>query len=168
MDNTQENSARSEFIAGIIVLVVGVVFLISAEDIPVGAEDDFGARSLPRAVSIMIIALGALWSVISYRKIQKADGPSEPDPRNRFLYKRVIPLMLLIFIYAMLFDWFGYLVSTFVIMVPVLYIYGNRSVSRLLAIAAASAAVYYLLFIKLMGVFDAGGSLININELLGL
>jgi len=168
MDSMQENSPRAEFFVGVIVVIIGVILLIFAGDIPVRGEDDFGAQSLPRTISSLIIAMGALWAVISYRKIRKNEGSSGPDPRNRHLLMRIIPLMLLSFLYATLFQWFGYLASTFVIMVVVLYIYGNRSHPQLLGTAAAAAVVYYFLFINLMGVFDAGGSVININDLLGL
>ena len=154
--------------AGMVIALIGIVFLISAEDIPVSGEDDFGARSLPRIISALIIAMGTLWAAISYGKIQKTKASSAPNPRNLFLRTRIIPLMLSSFIYAALFQWFGYLVSTFVILLPVLYIFGNRSIVPMLRIAATATAVYYVLFIKLMGVFDAGGSVININELLGL
>jgi len=168
MNDAQATNPRSELAVGIVIVFIGIFFLISAADIPSNSGDAFGARSLPRAISVLLITLGTLWAALSLRKIRRSGSGSKPNSRNRFLLTRIVPLLLLSFLYGFLFDWFGYLVATFAIMGPVLFIYGTRSAPKLLAVAASATAVYYLLFIKVMGVFDAGGSVINFNELLGL
>jgi len=170
MNDTQDTTPRSEFIVGIVMILIGIFFLISAEDIPADSGDAFGARSLPQVISSLVIALGLLWSAISLRKARRINKPSKPytNPHDRFLFVRILPLMALSIAYGYLFQWFGYLVSTFLILIPVLVIYGNRSLPRVLTVAAVATAIYFLLFIKMMGIFDAGGSVVNFNELLGL
>ena len=168
MYDTQDNSPRSELIVGLFVTVLGLFFLWAAESIPISGEDEFGARSLPRAISIMIAIFGAVWAGIHFLKWRQTTEPVQPNPQNEFLVSRIMPLMLSSFVYAVLFQWFGYLVSTFLVLIPVLWIYGNRSLRKLLTISAIATAVYYVAFIKLMKVFDAGGSVINFNVLLGL
>lgn len=161
-------SHRSEFILGLFILAIGVFLFWSAKDIPISGQDDFGARSLPRAISAMIAILGAIWSGIYLVKWWRAAKPIVTITQNRFLFTRIIPLMISSFVYAYLFQWFGYLVSTFLMLIPVLYLYGNKSIHKLLLISAVAASLYYLIFIKALGVFDAGGSVINFNQLLGL
>jgi|GEM_PF-1288108 hypothetical protein len=168
MDDTQANSPRSEFIVGLAIMAIGLFFLWAADDIPVSGEDEFGARSLPRAISFLIAIFGAIWSGINFVKWRHATATTQPNPQNEFLFARIFPLMLSSFIYAALFKWFGYLVSTFVVLLPVLYIYGNTSIRKILIMAAVAAPLYYIIFIKGMKVFDAGGSIINFNQLLGL
>lgn len=150
------------------ILAIGLFLLWSAEDIPISGEDDFGARSLPRVISAMISILGAIWSGIYLVKWRRLAKPMVTAAQNRFLFTRVIPLMISSFIYAYLFQWFGYLVSTFLILIPVLYLYGNKSIHKLLIISTVTTLLYYLVFIKALGIFDAGGSVINFNQLLGL
>ena len=168
MNNEQANSPRSEFILGLVIFSIGGLLLWFAEDIPVSGQDEFGARSLPRIISIMIAILGAIWSAIYFVKWRQETKPVTAGARNPFLFTHVIPLMLSSFIYAFLFEWFGYLVSTFVIVIPVLYLYGNKSIRKLLITACIATIIYYLIFIKALGVFDEGGSIINFNQLLGL
>jgi len=162
------NSPRSEFILGLVIFAIGVFLFWSAEDIPISGQDDFGARSLPRAISAMIAILGAIWSGIYVVKWWQSGKPIMIEAQNRLLFTRIIPLMISSFIYAYLFQWFGYLVSTFIILIPVLYLYGNRSIHKLLITSAIAASLYYLIFIKALGVFDAGGSVINFSQILGL
>ena len=167
-DEQTINSDRSEFILGLIILAIGLFLFWSAEDIPISGEDDFGARSLPRAISAMIAILGGLWSGIYAIKWRQSSNLVVTQAQNKFLFTRIIPLMVSSFIYAYLFQWFGYLVSSFIILIPVLYLYGNQSIHKLLIISATATILYYLIFIKALGVFDAGGSVINFNQLLGL
>lgn len=168
MYDKSSNSPRSELIVGLIVLALGLFFLWAAEDIPVSGQDEFGARSLPRVISYLIVFFGFIWTGIHFFKWRQQTEQTQPNPQNKYLVTRIIPLMLSSFIYAALFQWFGYLVSTFLILIPVLWIYGNTSIRKLLTISATATAVYYIVFIKLMTVFDAGGSVINFNKLLGL
>ena len=168
MYGESSNSPRSELIVGLIVTALGLFFLWAVESIPVSGQDEFGARSLPRAISIMIAAFGALWAGIHFLKWRQTTEPTEPNPQNKYLITRIIPLMASSFVYAAMFQWFGYMVSTFTVLIPVLWIYGNTSIRKLLTISAIATAIYYIAFIKLMKVFDAGGSVINFNELLGL
>jgi putative tricarboxylic transport membrane protein len=170
MNDAQETNPRIEFVVGIIIALVGAFFLVSAEDIPADSGDAFGPRSLPQAISSLIIALGTLWAAVSLRKarLSRVTSNESLNTRNRFLVARILPLMALSISYGFLFQWFGYLVSTFLILIPVLLIYGNRSLPRVLTVAVIATAVYFILFIKVMGVFDAGGSVVNFNELLGL
>ena len=168
MNGQQTTSPRSEMIVGLIILTIGAFFLWSAEDIPVSGEDDFGARSLPRAISVLVVFFGVIWTGLHFFKWRQQSEPTQPNAQNKYLVSRIIPLMLSSFIYAALFQWFGYLVSTFLILIPVLWIYGNTSIRKLLKISVIATSIYYIIFIKFMGVFDAGGSVINIYELLGL
>lgn len=168
MYDESSNSPRSELIVGITVMVIGLFFLWAAESIPISGEDEFGARSLPRAISILIAVFGALWAGIHFVKWRNTETSNEPNPQNQYLVSRIMPLMASSFIYAALFQWFGYLVSTFLILIPVLWIYGNTNIRKLLTISAIATAIYYVVFIKLMKVFDAGGSVINFYDVLGL
>jgi hypothetical protein len=170
MDQTQDTNPRTELIVGIVIVLIGVFFLVSAEDIPADSGDAFGPRSLPQVISTLMIALGALWVAVSLRKARKLEISSaqHANQHNQFLLVRILPLMALSIVYGFLFEWFGYLVSTFLILIPVLFIYGNRSLPRVLTVAVIATAVYFTLFIKVMGIFDAGGSVVNFNDLLGL
>ena len=168
MHKEQTTTPRSEFFLGLVVLSLGLFFFWSAQDIPVGGEDEFGARSLPQIVSALIAMFGAIWSGIYFIKWRTSIKPTESRSEKNLLLTKVIPLMILSFVYAFLFQWFGYLVSTFLILFPVLYLYGNRSPVRLLLISSIATTIYYLIFIKALGVFDSGGSVFNLNQLLGL
>ncbi len=170
MDDTQASNPRTEIAVGIAVALIGVFFLVSAESIPADSSDAFGPRSLPQVISSLIIALGTMWAAISLSKARRTEVAPNPRPntRNQFLLTRILPLMALSILYGLFFQWFGYLVSTFLILVPVLVIYENRSLPRVLTVAAIATALYFMLFIKVMGIFDAGGSVVNFNDLLGL
>lgn len=168
MSDQQAASPRSEFILGLIILALGIFFFWSSMDIPISGEDEFGARSLPQAISMLIAIFGAIWSAIYFFKWRRSVAPVATDPRNQFMLSRILPLMLSSFVYAYFFQWFGYLVSTFLILIPVLYLYSNKSIGKLLVTAAIATVIYYVIFIKAMGVFDEGGSIINFNQLLGL
>ena len=168
MYDESSNSPRSELIVGLVIVALGLFLLWAAEDIPISGEDEFGARSLPRAISIMIAIFGAVWASIHFLKWRQTTEPTVSNPQNQYMFTRIIPLMASSFVYAALFQWFGYLVSTFLMLIPVLWIYGNTVIRKLLTISAIATVIYYVVFIKLMKVFDAGGSVINFNEILGL
>jgi putative tricarboxylic transport membrane protein len=168
MNDERSTSPRAEFLLGLVIFCIGAFLLWSAEDIPVSGEDDFGARSLPRAISTMIAVLGAIWSAIYFVKWRHSVDKIVAQTRNRYLFTRIIPLMLSSFVYAFLFQWFGYLVSTFLIAIPVLYLFGHTSVQKVLMTTVVVTGLYYFIFIKALGVFDPGGSIFNINKFLGI
>lgn len=71
------------------------------------------------------------------------------------------------FAYIWLFSATGYLIATAIAMALLLVVFGTSSVGKVAVLTIGGTAAYYIIFIRLMGIYDPPGWLINL-EVLGL
>ena len=69
------------------------------------------------------------------------------------ILKKVI-LILIAFLYLILTHFIGYLSSTLLIIPLLLYIFENKNLKKNLAISVSGALIYYIFFIKILGLHN--------------
>ena len=112
-----------------------------------------------------MVIIGSILAVKAMALARRQDEPFFRIQLSEAIRKTVIPLGAVSFAYAALFIAFGYVLSTVLVMAPALWIYGHRGWVKITAITVISTAIYYILFIRLMGVFDSPGLLIDLSDL---
>ena len=80
---------------------------------------------------------------------------------------RTLALVVIGFAYIWLFSASGYMIATGITMAVLLVLFGTRNPAKVAIITISGTAVYYLIFIWLIGIYDPPGWLINL-EMLGL
>ncbi len=165
---------RFDFIATFVVIATGVLFLVLAMQIETSgrrtaAEALVGPPMVPIIISSGIIILGMLELLVLFRAQRKTKAPDLPPSNDEFapltwgLAARVFLTAAIGLMYVWLLSATGYLIATVCTLAALLMLFGTRSPVKILLISVIGAAVYYYFFIRLMGVYDPPGWLINLG-----
>ena len=168
---------KSELFSAIAVICLGIFFLSQAYQVETVQRALIGPRLVPMNIAGMIIALGVLQFIVAWvggaENVKGCDpGPSPADVGVSALVCtapvfRTTALVVIGFAYIWLFSASGYLISTGITMALLLVIFGTRNPGKVAMITIGGTAVYYFIFIWLVGIYDPPGKLINL-EMLGL
>nr|WP_306266178.1 tripartite tricarboxylate transporter TctB family protein [Pararhizobium sp. IMCC3301] len=158
---------KIDFITVLLALVVGLVFLWQAWAIPVGASDSIGPRLVPLIIAMSAIGLAGVQLYFDFH----ADGVAGTELAGddhisiRSLFLQAGPLILAAVLYGQMMVWFGYLVATFVAALLVFRLYAN-SLALTLVNSTAGSLIFYIAFIKGMGIYDPPGTILDISGFL--
>jgi putative tricarboxylic transport membrane protein len=170
-------SNRADFLSAAIVVGLGILCLYLAYSIEVFQKVLIGPRPVPMAIAGMIIALGLLQFVVTWATRAKSrkdsdlpvsgKGNGESPGLSKPAVVRMTALIIIGFAYIWLFAAIGYLLATAIAMAALLVIFGTHSAAKVVLMTAIGTAVYYIIFIRLMGIYNPSGWLIN-PEMIGL
>lgn len=166
--------SRTDLAAAVAVMLVGAFFLILAGQIhtpryQTAAEAMVGPAMVPTIIAVLILALGALYAVMVLLR-HKSGAAEQPDGADVEFVPFTLPVLFRLaavvaigFAYVWLLPVVGYVISTGIILAIMLVLFGSRPTISLLAVVIVGTAIYYYLFIKLMGIYLPGGWLIDIG-----
>jgi hypothetical protein len=154
---------RAERISSVVLVVFGVfVAAYSSHYLKLGLMITPDAGFLPYGIGIALAALGAIWFVSTFMTgtaheaggaeggAGEAGGESAVD--RALLLSRMLPGVLIIILYAWLFERLGYPLSTVLFMVCWQKIVEREGWLKTAVIALLSAAAMYTLFVYLLRV----------------
>ena len=159
-------SARSEFISGLILLVVTVVFYLASLEIE---EDPFGVGMqpyvFPKAICLLIGAMTLLLLITSgIRMRQEGVKAGGGEGEIRLLLVWVLPMALIAFGYLGLINLLQYFIPTVAALSATLALFGNRGVKWLLIIPLLSGVFYYVVFFGIFRLLEPPGLLIDYDN----
>ena len=160
-------TARHNIVAGLALIAIAGFFFYSSFSISLDFVDEegMGPRFFPQAICVALAVVGAALALFGIR------GQAAPADRSSFVPERflfdAIPLFALGIAYVWLFGAFGYAVACFLLLAAGLWTFNVRG-ATLIVMPAACAAVLYLVFFKLMTVFEPEATILNPLTLLGL
>jgi len=145
--------------------------MIEASHYQSAAEAMVGPPLVPTVVSWLIIVLGSLemaMALFSYKRSAQPSSSPEYDghePAHTVLSVPVIVRIVMTlgigFAYVWLLSATGYIISTAIVLASLLLLFGTYGIGKITILTLAGTATYYLIFIRLMGVYDPTGWLIN-------
>jgi len=168
---------KSEFFSAIAVICLGIFFLFQAYQVETVQRALIGPRLVPMNIAGMIVGLGILQFIVAWvggaENVKGCD--SEPSLTAAEVSAlvctapvfRTLALVVIGFAYIWLFSASGYMIATGITMALLLVLFGTRNPAKVAMITVSGTAVYYLIFIWLIGIYDPPGWLINL-EMLGL
>ncbi len=165
---------KNDIYVALIVASVGLFFLIQAYLIESSQYDLIGPRLVPMVITGLIIGLGALQLALTIGLRDRSDGTaeisviSEGEPELPALSRqatiRMAAIIGLGFIYVWLFSATGYLISTALVLAALLVTFGTQAAGKVTVLTIGGAVAYYLIFIKLMGIHNPPGWLIDLGK----
>ena len=164
--NRETMSARNEFISGLIMLVVTVIFYVASLEIE---EDPFGVGMqpyvFPKAICLLIGAMTLLLLIISGVKLRREGFQlGGGDGEIRLLFVWVLPMALIAFGYLGLINLLQYFLPTVAALSATLALFGNRGVNWLLVIPLISGVFYYAIFFGIFRLLEPPGLLIDYDN----
>ncbi len=170
--------SRTDLIASVAVILTGIFFLTLARQIETSgyqtaAEALVGPAMVPTIIAALLIGLGALELgavLLRHRsgKLSVKTAVANPDG-DEFseitveVMVRIIATVCIGFAYVWLLSATGYIISTAITLAALLVLFGTRSVVKVALITLGGAAVYYGVFIWLMGVYSPVGWLVHLG-----
>ncbi|MBO44177.1 MAG: hypothetical protein CMM28_10685 [Rhodospirillaceae bacterium] len=167
-------SARNNFISGLVMLVVTLVFFIQVFRIE---EDPFGhgmdPDTFPLSVCITLLALTVGFVISSFFVMRKENSePMQlealtvlgrqianlPHELNLFV-GWVLPMSMIAFAYLGLMNLFQYLIPSILCLSATLALFGNRGVKWLVIIPTVSMTIYYIIFFGILRLSEPRGAL---------
>ena len=143
------------FSSGLILLIVSLFLLVDIRltefsDVTTG-EGVVGPKTAPTFLNIGIICLSILLIIGSFYNKDKSEQLEKIE--LTLIFKKFL-LILISFLYLFLTNFIGYLTSTFLIIPLILYIFENKNLKKNLVISVSGALIYYIFFIKILGLHN--------------
>tara|TARA_B100000780_G_C21060213_1_gene426092 strand:+ start:277 stop:780 length:504 start_codon:yes stop_codon:yes gene_type:complete len=141
--------------SGIALLIISLFLLFEIRlsefsDISTG-EKAIGPKSAPTYLNITIILLSLL--LISNYFFNKKNIINNSKLDLSLVFKKA-QLIITAFLYLFLTDLIGYLLSTFIIIPLLLFIFQNKNIKKNLLISFFGSLIYYIFFIKILGLHN--------------
>ena len=141
--------------SGITLLIISLFLLFEIRlaefsDISTG-ERAIGPKSAPTYLNITIILLSILLIFNSFFNKNIINNNSK---FNSSLVFKKAQLIAAAFLYLFLTDLVGYLLSTFIIIPLLLFIFQNKNFKKNLFISFVGTLIYYIFFIKILGLHN--------------
>ena len=139
------------FISGLLIAALGLLmeFYIIPAQIKVsafGGSTGVNSRSFPQLAAWIILIPAILLAVTSgFQLLKMGKAEKQRNAPNRWRDElRAIGLIALFFLYAVLFNYVGYIVATIVVPPLVLLLLGSRNWKQYTAVYGVGIAVYIL------------------------
>ncbi|WP_170423806.1 tripartite tricarboxylate transporter TctB family protein [Ruegeria arenilitoris] len=128
-------------------------------------EEGIGPRFFPQSICLALGLIGATMVVFGLRE-QIAPADKSTFDAKRF-FADAVPLFLLGLAFVWMFGAFGYVTACFVLLLVAAVLFAVRGPALILLPVCATAALY-LLFFKVMTVFEPAATIFNPLSLFGL
>jgi len=161
-----QNRRIADLLGSLMFIGIGLFFLIQAQKVETNQADLIGPSLVPSIVSILLIILGISTGMRALFFSKSPVSSAQTKSHGLQTYLKLAAITLLGFFYIWAFGAFGYMGSTFLVFVAVMYIFGIRKTTSLATFAAIGSISYYLVFVKLMRIYDPPGSLVDLQAFL--
>lgn len=159
-NNFTRNKLNLDILPAVAFLLFGLVMIYGSITMEPSFSGTNEHRWVPLGMSILVSLL-AVWVLL--RQLLYSDGDMDGgsiERRNFFLL--VLPCVLLLAVYAQGYVWFGYAAATFVCGVLIFRLFQNNWLSSTLQSAIATL-VLYLIFFKLLKLYNPTGRLLDLS-----
>ncbi len=150
---------NKDLISGIALCCMALAYFVASRAIAVSSlEDDFGPHGLPNILAIALGLTGALLAVRAFfakPRLQTVAAASQHSAHGKPL--RAIGLLAIGAAYILLVDKLGYAISIGLLIASVAWYEGLRPSWRLAAVAIVGAALFWLIFVRLLDVAQPAG-----------
>ncbi|HEX5463208.1 MAG TPA: tripartite tricarboxylate transporter TctB family protein [Burkholderiales bacterium] len=156
--------AVKEALLGLALLAVGIVALVliqrPRETVTLGSGG-MNYATLPDVYSVLLIGLAVLYLISVLRRARASlprHSPSEDNaaraagrlPSHRTVWVRIILSFLALMAYVVMLQFTNFLVITAAYLAAMFWIFGERSLTRIVLVSLIAAALFYGLFVNLL------------------
>lgn len=160
-------TARHNVFAGLALVVLAAFFFWKSFDISLDFVDEegIGPRFFPQGICVALGLIGVTMVIFGLR-VQVAPADKSSFDTKRF-FADAVPLFALGLAFVWMFGAFGYVTACFVLLLVAAVIFAVRG-PALILLPVCATVVLYLLFFKLMTVFEPAATIVNPLSLIGL
>ncbi len=135
---------RHNLYSSSLLLAMASLICYKAYRIGLGRPDNPGEGFAPFWISFVLALLSAYLLFGSYLKVMKGRG----GPIGVATWRKPVYLLFLLFLYAFLLRFLGFLAVTFLLMLFLLYSFGGESLRKSLLFSVLISFIFYFLFAR--------------------
>jgi len=144
----------SELVVGIACVALGAAVFIAAGNLQ-QVKLGIGPAGFPKFISIVLMILGAAQTILTLSSGVKAPELNV-DKKAASLFAAAVAMCVA---YVLLVDQLGFILLTPLLLIGLMLLFGERSIVKMLIIAAITTACIWLLFTKVFMIFLPVGRL---------
>ena len=137
-------------VSSIVWFVFGALTVALSLRLPMGSARMPGTGLFPLVLGLALMALAASQGLREY--LARPRGPSVPAPGESSARRRVAQFLAAVIAATALLQPLGYVASSFLLMLALLAVFGLRRWGMAAAIAAGSAAVSWVIFVRWLNI----------------
>ncbi|WP_226783276.1 tripartite tricarboxylate transporter TctB family protein [Oceaniglobus trochenteri] len=151
----------------IMFLLIGIAFFLESLRIPTDSVSTLGAGFVPTWVSIILILLSGAMLLMRWKREGLFFPRENPDDNLQVdhVLHFTAPVIAIVLLYALVFVWTGYLISSLLAMFVSMLFFRNSLASSVVH-SIIAAVLFYYSFIHLMGIYDPPGEYLDTSEFL--
>lgn len=141
-------NVKVDFFVGIFLLVFSVGIFYMTGQMP-QKEDGLGPGDYPRVIAYCVALLGFIQTVLSVRRMRRADQPtSSPRIFEKREILNIFFLTVCVAVYLVALPYLGFIILTPFLMFMMMLLFGLRKWIKMIVVSVVSTAVVYFLFDK--------------------
>ena len=138
----------SELVIGLACIALGVAVFIAAGSLQT-VKLGIGPAGMPRFVAVLLMVLGLAQTVTAVSTGVKAPE-FNVDKKAAGLFAAAVAMSVA---YVLLVETFGFIILTPLLLIGLMFLFGERNIVKMLLIAAVTTACIWLLFTKVFLIF---------------
>ena len=138
----------SELVIGLACIALGVAVFIAAGSLQT-VKLGIGPAGMPRFVAVLLMVLGLVQTVTAVSTGVKAPE-FNVDKKAAGRFAAAVAMSVA---YVLLVETFGFIILTPLLLIGLMFLFGERNIVKMLLIAAVTTACIWLLFTKVFLIF---------------
>lgn len=153
-------NSKADIVAAICLLLVSFLVFWISKDFP-SSKTGIGVSTFPKLLAGVLI----IFSIIIIIQAIKNSSFSKKEPTFKEFkkgHKLIIAVIIILIIYIQMLEVLGFILSSFLLLITLMFIFGERRKIILLLVPLLFSVILYLVFSKMAMVFLPEGIIENI------
>jgi len=153
-------NSKADIVAAICLLLVSLLVFWISKDFP-SSKTGIGVSTFPKLLAGLLI----IFSIVIIIQAIKNSSFSKKEPTFKEFkkgHKLIIAVIIILIIYIQMLEVLGFILSSFLLLITLMFIFGERRKIILLVVPLLFSVILYLVFSKMAMVFLPEGIIENI------
>lgn len=153
-------NSKADIVAAICLLLVSLLVFWISKDFP-SSKTGIGVSTFPKLLAGLLI----IFSIVIIIQAIKNSSFSKKEPTFKEFkkgHKLIIAVIIILIIYIQMLEVLGFILSSFLLLITLMFIFGERRKIILLLVPLLFSVILYLVFSKMAMVFLPEGIIENI------
>lgn len=141
---------KRDLVSGIFLTLLGLSICITAYKLGLGTGSEPGAGFAAFGIAAILCLLSVLMLIGAFIRVSQK-GKKKEDNTQKIMWKKPLLILVILGAYGFLFNFLGFPLSTFFLMVFLVWVFGRRKLLAALIVSLLTVALSYTLFVIALG-----------------
>jgi len=141
---------KRDLVSGIFLTLLSLSICITAYKLGLGTGSEPGAGFAAFGIAAILCLLSVLMLIGAFIRVSQK-GKKKEDNTQKIMWKKPLLILVILGAYGFLFNFLGFPLSTFFLMVFLVWVFGRRKLLAALIVSLLTVALSYTLFVIALG-----------------